>query len=136
MNHKKCGGQIVLDLSGSFVINSPSLNITTKGISPGMIQIDASSQKKRPVLICKICEEKFSTQDEFEEGILEICGVCGHEYPPSEIRVTDFISRICNNCMKDDGKKSDSSQKRILFLYGEVIRKVENPTLLTILMKK
>ncbi len=138
MKHKKCGGSIVMDLTGLYIINSPSISITPKGISPGMIQIDSCVNKSHAKLICNKCNQVLSTKEDFEEEIIESCGVCGNEYDPSQIHVTDYISKICNECLNSKSTKTRTSnpQRNLLSLYGEIIQKGENPTLLTILLKK
>jgi hypothetical protein len=103
-----------------------------------MVQINASSQKKRVKLICSICEKEFVTKEDFEDEITESCCVCGNNYPPSKIKISDYIPKLCENCHEGNipSKGGDIMQRRLLSLYGEAIRKESNPTLLTILMKK
>lgn len=139
MIHKNCGGNIVMDLSGMYLINSPGLNITTKGIFPGMLQVDTSPEKRHIKLLCSKCGDSFSTKEEFESGIVDVCDICGKERSPSEIRITDYIPKICDNCIDNENSAKlteNSIQKRIFSLYGEVLHKIESSTLLTILLKK
>lgn len=139
MIHKDCEGQIVLDCSGIYTIQSPSMVITPKGITPGMIQIDACKDKKGVKLICSKCGEVFSTKDDFENKVLEECGICRHGKSPSKIRVTEYISRVCDDCIErvKVGKINTSRKAdQILSYFGEVLQKLDAPTLLTILMKK
>jgi hypothetical protein len=143
MIHKNCGGTIVLDLSEMYLINSPSINISPKGITPGMIQIDSNPEKKHSRLMCNKCGETLSSQEEFEDEITELCGICAKYFAPSLIFVTDFF-KICKSCLNYEYSDSATSKRigkdatyyKILSLYGEAIHKADNPTLLTILMKK
>lgn len=137
MKHKNCGGNIVLDLSSVYIINSPTIVISTKGMSPGMIQIDSSPGKNASKLSCNKCGESFSGKEKFEEEILGTCSICNKEFPPSELKVNDYIPMVCNECLDPNSKKKvESLQRSMLALYQEVLMKQDNPTLLTILMKK
>lgn len=139
MIHRKCNGKLVLDCSSMYLIQSPSIKITTKGIVPGVIQIDSNKAKGCIRLVCSTCQTEFNDKNSFEEGILETCFVCRKDYPPSEIRVTDYINAICVHCIdKINSSKLDPNavKDKMLALYGEILNKGDNPTLLTILMKK
>lgn len=139
MIHKKCGGKLVLDCTSLYLIQSPSIKITTKGILPGPVQIDSNKNRSGVKLLCSQCQEEFSKKEEYEDGILETCSICRKDYPPSEIQVTDYITGICIHCIsKANSSKLDSTKiaDKMLALYGEVLKKGDNPTLLTILMKK
>lgn len=140
MIHKKCGGSIVIDCSSLYKIQSPSIQITTKGIQPGMVEIRTVNKKETPKFMCSTCEEVFQSKDEFESEILEICSICESEKSPSEIMVNSYIYKICTECL-DKAKNPEKlnsrlSKDRTLQLYGEILRKVESISLLTILMKK
>lgn len=139
MIHKKCKGNIVLDCSSIYIINSPSMTINTKGITPGPIQIDYAKKKEPTKLMCIKCGSSFGTKEEFEEEILDSCSICGEECPPSQIRVTDYVNKICDTCIergKSNKLNPDVLKDKMLMLYGQMLSKGDNPTLLTILMKK
>ena len=139
MIHKKCSGKIVLDCTSMYLIQSPSINIYTRVISPGVVQIDSNKTKGCAKLICSTCQESFSNKNEFEEGILDSCSICGNNYPPSELQVTEYASVICIHCIekaKTSKFEDNKIQDKMLYLYGEILKKGDNPTLLTILMKK
>lgn len=139
MIHKKCGGKLVLDCTSLYLIQSPSVKISSRGIFPGIIQIDSNKVKSTAKLICSKCQEVFSSKDEYEDGILEPCSICGNSYPPSEIKVTDCLSNVCVHCIELANSSKLSSNKikdKMLMLYGEILNKADSPTLLTILMKK
>ena len=140
MIHKKCGGQIVMDCSSMYKIQSPSIVITTKGIQPGMIQIDTNNKRETPKLMCSSCGDIFQSKDEFESEILETCNICEQEKPPSEIMVNEYIYKICKTCI-DKASNPEKlnlslSKDRTLSLYGQILKKADNMSLLTILMKK
>lgn len=138
MFHKNCNGKIVLDLSSVYVLRSPSIEITPKGIFPGMIQIESTDKKANASLQCT-CGTIFSDKDDFEEFLTEACIICHDIFPPSKIRVTDYITHICDDCIsgRNSGKVSpNSSGGRLLAAYGQILNKIEAPTLLTILLKK
>lgn len=140
MIHKKCGGNIVMDCSSMYKIQSPSIQITTRGIQPGMVQIDTLNKRETPKLMCSSCGDVFQTKEEFESEILETCNICEHEKPPSKIMVNDYVYKICNECIdranNPEKLNPKLSKDRTLSLYGQVLKKVENVSLLTILMKK
>lgn len=140
MIHKKCGGNIVMDCSSLYKIQSPSVVITTKGISPGMVQIDIANKRESSKLMCSSCGQIFQTKEEFDTEILETCIICEHEKSPSEIMINDYVNKICKECIdranNPDKLNTRLSKDRTLSLYGQAIRKVENISLLTILMKK
>lgn len=137
MIHKNCSGNVVVDLSSLYTLRSPSISISTRGLAHGMVQIESSKNKKPAVLLCEKCDQAFTNKEEFESGILEKCEVCQELYPPGELRVTDYIPLICEDCIKDKTRTpDDTSNGRYISLYMGVITKGDHPTLLTILMKK
>jgi hypothetical protein len=140
MIHNKCGGAIVMDCSSMYKIQSPSIVITTRGIQPGMVQIDALNKRETPTLMCSSCGDIFQSKDEFESEILETCSICEHEKSPSEIIITEYVYKICKDCIdranSPEKLNSKISKDRTLSLYGQVLKKVESISLLTILMKK
>lgn len=139
MIHKNCGGSLVIDCSSMYVIRSPSIKITSKGLQPGVIQIDSSKIKSSAKLMCSTCHATFSNKEEYMEGVQEICSICHEKRDASEIKFADNTGFVCIHCIK---KLSDSkfdiktSKDKLLLLYGEILSKVDSPTLLTILMKK
>lgn len=133
MYHKKCTGKIEIDCTSMFVLRSPSIRVDSTGIFPGPIQIDSAKIKSSAKLVCHNCQETFTTKDEYEEGIVETCAICRDKYPPSQIRVVDGLSYVCQNCIDS---KSSSKENKIAMYFGELIRNKDYPTLLTILMKK
>lgn len=138
MIHKDCGGNIVIDVSSVYRLRSPSIVYTQKGISPGMIEIDTSGKRGVFTLLCEKCEESFSQREEFEKNILEKCDACGEFYSPSEIKITDYIPKICIKCInKENRKEVSTARNRYISLFGEAIKSLgDAPALLTILMKK
>lgn len=139
MIHKKCTGKLVLDCTSMYLIQSPSIKITVNGVFPGVVQIDSNKAKGNARLICSKCGDTFSTKNEFEDEVLETCGLCGKNYPPSEIKINDYFTGLCIHCIsKINSSKLDVSEikDRMLYMYGEILNKIDSPTLLTILMKK
>jgi hypothetical protein len=140
MIHKKCCGTIVGDWSSTYKIQSPSLVITTRGILPGMLEITLAGKRDTSKLMCSSCGEVFQSKEEFESEILETCNICEQEKPPSEIMVNDYIYKICSSCIdrasNPEKLNTKLSKDRTLSLYGQILKKVENISLLTILMKK
>lgn len=136
MEHKNCGGSVVLDLTDCFIITSPSMVVTTKGISSGMLQIDSSGNKKPAKFICLKCKEILDLKNKLDDEIIERCVACSREFHPSDILVTDIVPFLCKECAKGEGKNIDTSAS-FLSLYGAFLKKVsEFPTLLQVLSKK
>ncbi len=135
MIHKGCGGNIAIDVSELYTLQSPAFTISVKGIIPGMMELSSKDSSGRLRLFCQKCGDHFSDKKDYEDELQDTCSVCGELYSPSEIKVTEPISKICNNCL--EGKSSgNGTQKRILSLYGGAIRTADSPTLLTVMMKK
>jgi hypothetical protein len=139
MIHKSCGGKIVLDCTSMYIIQSPSIIISSKGISPGMIQIDSCKDKKGVKLLCSKCQITFSGKDDFENNLLDTCGICGNNHPPSKLRVSEFLSKVCEDCIdRTKSSKLDINKRKdqILAYFGEALQKLDAPSLLSILLKK
>jgi hypothetical protein len=139
MIHKKCGGRLLLDCTSMYLIQSPSIKITTKGILPGVIQIDSNKSKGCAKLLCSECQKEFSDKESFENEILETCSLCRKDYPPSETKIIEYVGTVCVHCINRANSAKldlDNIKDKMLSLYGQVLSKGDNPTLLTILMKK
>lgn len=141
MIHKKCGGKILLDCTSMYSIQSPSIRITPNGILPGVIQIDLNKEGKGSRYVCSTCGEILFGKEQYEKEIVEICCLCGEQHCPSEIRINDYISGICINCISkatsNDKELNPSKNKdKLYIMYGELLKKQDSPTLLTVLLKK
>ncbi len=140
MKHIKCGGTIVLDLSNQYWLRSPAMIITSKSITPGMIQLESNPKGSGFKFVCQKCNTTFSTKEEMLEEIVENCGTCGRENLVNQIFVSDHVSRVCQKCVDDvtNNKRIDTSTTtgRILATLGSAIISADMPTLLTIMLKK
>lgn len=138
MNHKNCGGSIVIDCSNRYVLRSPSVKITSNGVFPGVLQIDAIGGKTSNRFMCAKCNAIFSTKEEFEEELVDTCFLCHEEHSVSKLFFVEGISYICDSCKKkvDNPEKYASMNDKTLMYFGQYLKNKTYPTLLTILMKK
>jgi hypothetical protein len=142
MIHIPCKADVVIDLSTHVAVRSPSIKITERGISPGMVEI--ATIKRKPAmytLVCKKCEERINNS---LESVGERCFICSEIVPLSRIHYSD-VGFICKDCISASAEQKQSKQKaeeefdeededivkkRLLVLYEEVIKKSgEFPTL-------
>jgi hypothetical protein len=136
MNHKKCGGTIEVDCSSLYLIRSAGLKITTRGILPGVIQIDAAKTKSTTKLTCSQCHEVFSTKDDYQNEIVDKCIFCQTNHSTDELKVIDGLGMVCIECISNINLGKITAKNKLLLYYGDIIKGKEFPTLLTILMKK
>lgn len=128
-SNQKCRGNIVIDCSSFFTIQSPSIKITSRGVQPGIIQIDAGKSKSTN-LMCFKCGEVFSTKKQLDENILDSCSICGESFQPSKLYIIDNGggTRVCEKC-----KSGNSDNEKVLALYGQFLKKAKYTNLLDIL---
>ncbi len=93
----KCRGTIYPDVTGLFVIKSPSLVVSTKGLSLGPLEIQFKGNSPTVDLICAKCEKKIP-QEKYAEEILVECDLCHKHHPADETFTSRSISRFCQNC--------------------------------------
>lgn len=139
MQCAKCKSEVEMQLNSMYVLRSPSIQINTKGIAPGMIEVAMTGKKATNVLCCPKCEKDFETKEEFEEGIIQECAICNESYRPSQIKVTPYITCVCEKCISKSGKELDLSTGagKYLAMYSEALKSsVEITSLLTLLLKK
>jgi len=129
MIHKKCKGKLVIDCTEMYKLRSPAIKVTDQGLFPGVIQIDSSKVKSSAKLICSECNKTFSNKEEYMD-IVEVCGVCKHEFPPDKIRYISGLFFVCDTCI------NSNEDNQLLKYFGNMLKGKEFPTLLTILMKK
>lgn len=139
MIHKNCGGSIVIDLSSQYLIQSPTVRITSSGIFPGMIQIDSKKGGSNKYA-CSKCHKSFEGKDDFIEQIVESCALCGNEFSPDKINIagSDYSHKLCTDCVSASKKTTSTTsvKDKMLYMYGQFLKNVETVTLLTLLMKK
>lgn len=135
--HKACRHKVVMNLSNMYMVKSPGITITPKGVSPGMIEIDYAAKKAGNSFACTDCGEVFVTKADIEEKLFAVCEICQKEKKPSELFVTEYVTIICEDCIKGTStKRPDSVENRYYAFYGEVLKRGEHPTLLAVLQKK
>jgi len=118
-----------------YSIRSPAINISTKGIFPGVVEIAAPVKKSQVALVCPFCDEIIQKED-FDNEITEKCSICGDVFPPSEIYVNDYISKICYGCIEKKQHGNNEIINTYISLYDGVISRENSVTLLSLLMKK
>jgi hypothetical protein len=136
MIHKKCGGSIDIDCSSLYLIRSAGLKITSRGILPGVIQIDSAKNKSTSRLVCSRCDYIFSNKDDYQNEIVDKCIFCQEHHSSEGLRVVDGLGVICVDCIANINSGKVTAKDKLLLYYGDIIKGKEFPTLLTILMKK
>lgn len=136
LTHKKCGGSIEIDCSSLYLIRSAGLKITTRGIFPGVIQIDSARNKSTTKLICSHCHNIFSTKEDYQNEIVERCIFCQESHSTEELKVVDGLGMVCTDCISNINAGKVTAKEKLLLYYGDIIKGKDFPTLLTILMKK
>lgn len=139
MKHRDCGGHIILVASEMYELVSPSLSITTRGISPGILELSTKKGGSFK-LLCSQCGEIFSSKEEFEEEVIESCSFCKGEKSPSELLVSDMFAPICKSCRSKTPERKPAREQtmtdKLLIMYSEYLKNSNMPTLLSILTKK
>ena len=111
LKHNKCGGPVILSLANSIKIVSPGFSISTRGISPGVMEIQSIS--KSPGFVCLKCGHVF---DPDLTDLLGFCITCSDYYPVQQIAVTDFLSSVCTDCFEEiskPGRSDDDAIQRV-----------------------
>jgi hypothetical protein len=139
MNHKKCGGNIVVDTSSMFVIRSRGIKICQDGIKPGIIQIDYANKPGISALACSKCNRVFNTEREIENEVEEVCLICEKAYPPSQIEIISNSNNIpvCIHCtkeMKNPNTNMTPTKTRMINLYGSIYKSSLVKNLLQLIM--
>lgn len=140
LSHKNCrGSSLVLDLSQSYRIESPSIQIVDGVVMPGMLEI-RHNKKSNVTLTCNQCEESFSGKNELESKVLAECNICGEKFPPSELLITPYITCLCRKCLETGATKENigSSAGKVMALYENALSRNKDSfeTLLTVLLKR
>jgi hypothetical protein len=136
MIHKKCGGTIEIDCSSLYLIRSAGLRVTTRGILPGVIQIDSTKNKSTTKLVCSQCHEILFSKDDYQNEIVDKCIFCQENHSTDELKVIDGLGMVCIKCISNINSGKMTAKDKLLLYYGDIIKGKEFPTLLTILMKK
>src|ERR1041385_4573987 len=101
MKHRKCGGNLVLDLAGMFTFKTPSLSITSEGIVVGVTELQYNP-KGEPFFVCGKCQTQLSLKDSTD--ILVECVFCEHTHPATKIFCSSGqglqLPDICEDCLK------------------------------------
>lgn len=95
--HKNCNGTVVISLAKAVKIVSPGCVITTKGISPGAIEIN-QIERANSGFVCLKCGHDF---DEKLTDLLVYCMACNEYHPVVNMLVNDFVlGLVCESCYK------------------------------------
>ena len=138
MIHNKCGKKVVIDVSGAFKLVSPGINITTKKILPGTMQLDSCPEQKSSSFYCRACNENFETEKEIDKNILFSCDLCNNNYKPSDIYISDGSNKFCVDCLEiiESGEIDYSTPKGKIygFFSNQSLNKKNLTSLLKIIM--
>lgn len=94
--HRKCGGALVLDLSGSFKLISPSISIGNGSLVVGVTELREGSDKTSPAFLCTKCGENV---EDIEKDVLALCMICQEYHPVSEMKSSRQLANLCATCL-------------------------------------
>lgn len=96
--HRGCGGSLVVDCSGMFSLRSPSISVSSMGISIGAVEIsEKMGNLSKLMLTCIKCEAVLEIPEKEEEISVE-CVICHKKKPVKDILVSREYSSFCTTC--------------------------------------
>lgn len=120
-NGKCAGGKIIVDVSSSIKLVSPSFGIGGDGITPAVLDVIQIPGKKETsvVFYCSSCQQTIKSNHEDE--IYADCVVCGKRVSVEDLKVDEYLAGVCTECIEDATSDSpkNSRVRRILEFYPE-----------------
>lgn len=136
--HKgKCGGRMVLDVTGIFALKSPSFSFFREGVKIGAVEfVLRTSEASCLKMYCEKCRESVSMED-MEKMVTCKCSTCDVAHSPSETYCTSVLGNVCEGCVDElSGKGKTTNPKLTSFLdFYKLDRKENYPTVLQALSK-
>lgn len=106
LKHKKCGGELFIDLSNMFTFKTPSAAISPDGIKVGVVEFQTKARGSLR-LSCSKCDSELNPAE--SEEILVMCALCKSYHPVDEVYTSYQINALCGNCRDMiSGKKEPS----------------------------
>lgn len=97
-NGKRCGGNVVIDVSEHAKLYAPSFSFSNSGIGNLLLDVEViASGGTIPKFFCKNCGDKLH-RDDIEKSVTAVCQICGSSAPVSDIKVHPSLSCICSKC--------------------------------------
>lgn len=95
LKHKKCNGALYINVASMFILRSPSIGLTSAGVSVGVLQLE-DRPGGTPTLCCSKCGIDMPMDS--EDVVIE-CSICNKFHPVDRVFSSDQIMAACNNCI-------------------------------------
>ena len=95
-SHKRCGGQLFMDILGMFTLRVPSLSVTPEGITVGVCEL-LPKTKGSPVFRCSKCDNEIDVTSSDEIQVK--CSICHEDHSVTKTFCTYHLDSVCEDCL-------------------------------------
>lgn len=115
-----CRGLVFPDVTNLFTVKSPSLVISARGLSLGVLEIQYNSGSSKISLICSKCKEEIPPKN-FAEEIMVECNICHKHKVAKECFTSRTVSVFCTDCKEAmAGKREAPPEIKTMLSYLQI----------------